>query len=640
MLSELLKDRDLWQVNTITRMKDSLLYKPTSISTLSSGEQLVVVYGPPQIGKTTLILNLLGISKERQGEVYDVLRAGVQRGSSSTSTAIIYQKSPSDLYGVRYDISSEQSKNEVQYFQAEEMIQFLKGVRERVEQGNASKEILYIFLPKLFFSNESSLNENIDILDLPGDGSRNENESDHVQDILRKYLAMASVSIIACKGNEIQSLETLEIQGDLDWRMQPNKYIGVITNAYGQGSIKSYFTQNRNDRSSPFDIYVGAQYNAALQTILPAFCQVKFYPVDMGESLKRLLDSLQLEDQTIVEETLNGMLGIIRDEIMSRQSNTLKGTIDFLRTYSSEYVNGPIEELQSEIEDIGNHRKEIADNISEKKEQLAACTSMISSLLDDYKKILDMENELVDFSYQYYLSTIIDYIINKFGKRISDPEHLIFDKFRKTLLSYLRNLEQQVKYTELCIDDAETVYMDLALDIPFEAEIESFLYPKGLVKKFSKADRDKCIEVITRNFNLIMDSVSKKYDHQKNTVLKQYSTLKERYLNYRQLKIECNREIESSLIKLVELDSIFQIKRDRLNKLLQNKEKDQKVLSEYLKIAEDEFCKQINRCNSLLTNSTREQKAAVIIFMALLGRDYNNLVRGDHYGTAGRGGNR
>ena len=627
MLSALLKDRDLWQINTINRMKNSLLYKPTSISSLSSGEQLVVVYGPPQIGKTTLILNLLGISKEYQDEVYEVLRAGVQRGSSSTSTAIIYQKSPFDLYGVRYDSSSEQSKNEVQYYQSEGMIQFLKGVREKVEQDNASKEILYIFLPKIFFSSESSLTENIDILDLPGDGSRNENESDHVQDILKKYLAMASVSIIACKGNEIQSLETLEIQGDLDWRMQPNKYIGVITNAYGQGSIKSYFTQDRNDRTSYFDAYVDAKYKEALHTILPAFCHVKFYTVDMGDSLKRLLDSLQSDDQLIVEDTLNNTLRYIRNDIMSRKGNTLKSTIDFLRTYSSEYVNSSIKDLQAEIEDIENHRQELAKQISDKEQQASTCDSMIASLFEEYKKTLDIENHRVNCSCQYYKQTITDFIDNRFDKRISDPNHLIFGKFREILLSYLKNLEQQVSYTELCIADASTVYNDLAQEIPFEAEIDSLLYPKGLINMFYRADKDKCKKVISDNFDLIMSSVAKMYTLQKLAVLKQHSASKSKYLNYFQLKIECDRKIETSSEKLAELDSEFQIKKDKLTNLQENKEKDQNVLSEYLKVAEDEFIKQINQCTGLLTDSTREQKAAVIIFMALLGRDYNNLVR-------------
>lgn len=55
--------------------------------------------------------------------------------------------------------------------------------------------------------------------------------------MINKYMALATVNIIACKANEIQSLETLKLPINVDWKNLPHKYIVVITNSYGLGTI-------------------------------------------------------------------------------------------------------------------------------------------------------------------------------------------------------------------------------------------------------------------------------------------------------------------------------------------------------------------------------------------------------------------
>ena len=101
-LEKYLDDRETWQNNTIEEIKKKVIYKPKSLKNSRVGEKLVAIYGPPQIGKTTLILCLIGIAPEFQKKVYNDIRAGVPRGNSSTSTAIIYHQIDADLYGVKY----------------------------------------------------------------------------------------------------------------------------------------------------------------------------------------------------------------------------------------------------------------------------------------------------------------------------------------------------------------------------------------------------------------------------------------------------------------------------------------------------------------------------------------------------------
>lgn len=61
---ELFKERSLWQKDAFDRIKASLLTARDNAFLQYDGMQesyLVVVYGPSQIGKTSLILKLIGI---------------------------------------------------------------------------------------------------------------------------------------------------------------------------------------------------------------------------------------------------------------------------------------------------------------------------------------------------------------------------------------------------------------------------------------------------------------------------------------------------------------------------------------------------------------------------------------------------
>ena len=65
-----LEDRKKWQNATVERIRNQLTYKASVVYNTNTSEKLVVIYGTPQIGKTTLILFLLGIDSKYQKRVY------------------------------------------------------------------------------------------------------------------------------------------------------------------------------------------------------------------------------------------------------------------------------------------------------------------------------------------------------------------------------------------------------------------------------------------------------------------------------------------------------------------------------------------------------------------------------------------
>ena len=103
---ELFKERNFWQKNAFDRIKASLLTARDNAFLQYDGMQesyLVVVYGPSQIGKTSLILKLIGIRDDNDcfQKVSQTLRTKeITRGNSSTSTAILYARSDTEQYAL------------------------------------------------------------------------------------------------------------------------------------------------------------------------------------------------------------------------------------------------------------------------------------------------------------------------------------------------------------------------------------------------------------------------------------------------------------------------------------------------------------------------------------------------------------
>ena len=63
-----------------------------------SHEVRVVLYGPTQVGKTTLILRLLGLSDETTKEAQRVLRGGRGHGKSATASVTRYRLTHHDAW--------------------------------------------------------------------------------------------------------------------------------------------------------------------------------------------------------------------------------------------------------------------------------------------------------------------------------------------------------------------------------------------------------------------------------------------------------------------------------------------------------------------------------------------------------------
>ena len=379
-IKKLLTQRDNWKFNTIENIKRSLFLYDDKISSskakLEKSEKLVVIYGLPQIGKTTLILNLLGIKKEFFSSVYDTLRADVEYGTSSTSTAIIYKCSENEQYG--YAFKQNLMENiKMTYLSEGDLKKRLKEIRNSVESKKMQTNILFIAIPKHYYSESGIEHSNIDILDMPGVDSKNYKEKSHVDSLFKTYMALSSLCIIACTANQIQSIETLKLPNDDEdrWSEIPSRYIVVTTKSYSQEIIKKELLKGKRNY---FD-FIHQYYKDELRKVLNPSTELEIYPVDVGDSFKALCKEIPSIKEKL-EVTREKFFEEIRKTVQTRRGNDLKNIIDNLNETIKVYSKKIENELKEEIDEINTNIDEINTEISKSKNKIETVNKDIGKL--------------------------------------------------------------------------------------------------------------------------------------------------------------------------------------------------------------------------------------------------------------------
>ena len=381
VLDRLFLDKYDWQKDAFNRIKSQLLSvwdNPFVQYNYTAATHLVCVYGKSQVGKTTLILNMIGLKDDDDSkrDVSEVLRGGIAHGNSSTSTAIIYSQSESDdLYGVRIETLEGKELSVVEYCTSDGMLQKLQSIRNDVEKNLFSnKAILHISIPKKYFSSSDTDNK-ISILDLPGVESRNILERAHVESLMNRYIPLSSVCIIACTSNEIKSLKKLELPNNIDWKNLPHRFFVVITRSYSAGNIKSYFNKPHKEREPKlFSDFLRNEYKPELSKIFGKDYKTKIFLLDMGDSFVRLCNDLKnKKDRSELTETRDCYLSSLRKSILSSKGNSLYSCIKELRTIVNKIEENKIIQL-----------KEIGKKKEEKKNQIVNGIEKLKNRRNNY----------------------------------------------------------------------------------------------------------------------------------------------------------------------------------------------------------------------------------------------------------------
>lgn len=227
-----------------------------------NGEAYVVVYGTTQVGKTTLLLDLMGVAAEKFHKVAKVLRGERDQGQSATATAMEYRQSPDECWQLN-DVGPT-----VSFDNADAMEKALAELRARMSRREirAEKPVV-VGIPQSCFSNGKSFAPRVRMLDLPGANAAEAAEREHVDAIAKRYVPHADLILLVGRGDDLSFLcpDALALPGIEDWQSVPSRFRIVTTYSYTPKSLReeakrhpgaldvTFFRQRLLDQIKTFD---------------------------------------------------------------------------------------------------------------------------------------------------------------------------------------------------------------------------------------------------------------------------------------------------------------------------------------------------------------------------------------------------
>lgn len=239
---------------------------------------LVGIYGPTQVGKTSLILTLLGVGDDKFAAISNALRGGRTKGDSSTITSCIYKQSEDNEFHIF--ITQEEK---VSCSSLDELEQTMKRLRDEIEAGTAFYENpIIIEIAKQYISHMKFLEEsrNLSIIDLPGDDSKNEREEAYIQNVLNKYLPLCNVKIIMELSTQIVNLFQMDSPIIKEWMEFPTHFRLVLTRSMSPRSVRKKIEKNKIATLADFQDHYLTELQRSGMNI-----QTTIYPLEFGDSM-------------------------------------------------------------------------------------------------------------------------------------------------------------------------------------------------------------------------------------------------------------------------------------------------------------------------------------------------------------------
>lgn len=212
-------------------------------------EAYVVVFGKTQVGKTTLLLDLMGIEPTSLERVSRVLRGGRAQGQSATATTMEYRRSTDLRWGLRIN------DQVIRWFDDD------GGITEALGQVRTAMEARQLIgqapsivhIPIDCFTSHNG-QPGVRMLDLPGDKPANPTEQEHVQEMARKYVPLADLILLVGKGDDLSFLQPggLPLPGIEDWQSVPGRFRIVTTFSFTSQSVRALVRQHDGPTDAGF----------------------------------------------------------------------------------------------------------------------------------------------------------------------------------------------------------------------------------------------------------------------------------------------------------------------------------------------------------------------------------------------------
>lgn len=375
LLSNLEEDRWSWVKEGINEFREGFLRLSPSQSTKK--EALIGVYGPTQVGKTTLILKILGIRNDKMEELSNSLRGKRTIGNSATITATIYHRSTDNSFLIVYPNGEEK-----QFLTLKEFEQGMEELRVFVENDrHYSTKPIHIFFSESYFDllEIDTRTQNITILDLPGDDSREERELRHVDRCLREYLPHCRLCLVMEIGGQMVNLTQITREHVRDWIYLPDRFRVVLTRTLTSSSVREKINQKTIHSTASYIEHFKYELNRLLKKERRV---ERLYPLELGDSWQGLKKSVPdfynmvspwidevyeqlLEDIKAVESPEREIIQLLNLEDLAQKRKqeenlNLKRQIDSVKK-KQEDVEISIKSYEKRIEQVNDEIKQLED---------------------------------------------------------------------------------------------------------------------------------------------------------------------------------------------------------------------------------------------------------------------------------------
>lgn len=277
---DLHRQRHDWALTAFDRFVHELA--PELSAQLKGSEQVtVVVYGATQVGKTTLILDLLGLASDTQSETALVLRGEQALGKSATVMPLRYGRSSDDYWYIGSSGPLDPSA----------AVKALAKARRGVEDGDRQEVVLTdILIPaRLFTANtKDALKIDVRLIDLPGLDARNAHERELVAALARRYVTVADLVLLVTQASSLSFIrpERLELEELANWMHQPVRFRVVITSCFSLSSVRDSLLKLAFDEAGLRALMIKEIQTLDL-TIPPSFHE-NVYLLELGDSANKL----------------------------------------------------------------------------------------------------------------------------------------------------------------------------------------------------------------------------------------------------------------------------------------------------------------------------------------------------------------
>ena len=362
-------------------------------------EVSVVLYGITQVGKTTLLLKVLGIRAEFMLCVANILRGKQTSGNSATVMATRYRKSEDELWRLR-------NGEEIFACDADGMESALAELRKKVEGGRYDASSLprpiEISIPSPYFDKQNRY-VHINILDLPGANPKNPNEEVHVRKIAERYVPTADLILLVGRANYLPFLkqDTLHIPQLEDWRYVPQRFRIITTYSISPETSRDKFRKGEISTKHQLrdDLFREIKTHADLE--LPDNVTGKyFYPLEYGESwsaFENAYPTIFQQAQPVVDELFDDLC---QDIAKSATKHNRIMQAAQLHVVAGKIKKQKLDEFKEQLQKSSMDRDELnrdAEEFKKASEEVRKSVKLKEScLVDEKQRRTDISKSVVD----------------------------------------------------------------------------------------------------------------------------------------------------------------------------------------------------------------------------------------------------